>query len=181
MPLWPTPRDSLRLRIFAVKAVPRTDFEVRIAASVLDRLIDHEPDVSREPPASRASSLRELKQAVRRDLEWLLNTRQCIDEIPDDLKELKKSVLVYGLPDFSQANVKSPSDQARLRRVIVEAIRNFEPRLSDVRVTIEPAREVERALHFRIDALLRVDPVSEPVTFDTTLHLYNGEYEVKGG
>ncbi|PYV29211.1 MAG: type VI secretion system baseplate subunit TssE, partial [Acidobacteria bacterium] len=117
----------------------------------------------------------------RRDLEWLLNTRQCIDEIPDDLKELKKSVLVYGLPDFSQANVKSPSDQARLRRVIVEAIRNFEPRLSDVRVTIEPAREVERALHFRIDALLRVDPVSEPVTFDTTLHLYNGEYEVKGG
>ena len=171
----------MRLRVFVVKAVPRTDSEVRIAASVLDRLIDRELDVSREPPASRASSLRELKQAVRRDLEWLLNTRQCIDEIPDDLKELKKSVLVYGLPDFSQANVKSPSDQARLRRVIVEAIRNFEPRLSDVRVTIEPAREVERALHFRIDALLRVDPVSEPVTFDTTLHLYNGEYEVKGG
>jgi len=48
--------------------MPRSDYEVRITPSVLDRLIDEEPEISREPPASRAKNLRQLKQSVRRDL-----------------------------------------------------------------------------------------------------------------
>jgi len=160
--------------------MPRIDSEVRIIPSVLDRLIDHEPEISREPPASRAKSLRLLKMSVRRDLEWLLNTRQFVDEVPEDLKEVRKSVALYGLPDFTAANVKSSTDQLQMRRVIQEVIREFEPRLSNVRVTVEPGRNGERALHFRIDALLRVDPAPEPVTFDSTLHLYNGQYTISG-
>ncbi len=160
--------------------MPRIDAEVRIIPSVLDRLIDYEPEISREPPASRAKSLRLLKMAVRRDLEWLLNTHQFVDEVPEDLKEVRRSVAVYGLPDFTAANVKSPSDQMQMRRLIQEAIRIFEPRLSNVRVSVMPGREGERALHFRIDAMLRVDPAPEPVTFDSTLHLYNGQYTVAG-
>lgn len=42
-------------------------------------------------------------------------------------------------------------------------------------------REHERALRFRIDARLRVEPAPEPVTFDTVLQLHSGEYLVKGG
>jgi type VI secretion system protein ImpF len=66
-----------------------------------------------------------------------------------------------------------------MRHVIEEAIRLFEPRLIDVTVSLESALGAERSLHFRIDARLRVEPSPEPVSFDTTLHLYNGEYTVK--
>jgi type VI secretion system protein ImpF len=35
-------------------------------------------------------------------------------------------------------------------------------------------------LRFRIDALLRVDPAPEPVTFDAVLQLNTQQYLVKG-
>jgi len=159
--------------------MPTQEHEVRITPSVLDRLIDEEPEVSREVPATRQKSLLQLKQAVRRDLEWLLNSRQIIGEIPPDFRELLSSLATYGLPDFTAFNVKNPSDQNRMRRVVEEAIQLFEPRLMDVIVSLEPAAAAERSLHFRIDARLRVEPSPEPVVFDTTLHLYNGEYTVQ--
>jgi type VI secretion system protein ImpF len=59
----------------------RYDNEIRITPSVLDRLIDEEPSVSTEPANTRQKSLRQLKQSVRRDLEWLLNSRQIVNGI----------------------------------------------------------------------------------------------------
>ncbi|MGH9901235.1 MAG: type VI secretion system baseplate subunit TssE, partial [Pyrinomonadaceae bacterium] len=83
----------------------RIDHEVRITLSVLDRLIDYEPEISREAPSSRSKSLHQLKQSLRRDLELLLNTRHT-RELPPGLKELNNSLAAYGLPDYSSANVK---------------------------------------------------------------------------
>ena len=60
-----------------------------------------EPDVSREAPKSRAKSLHDLKLSVRRDLEWLLNSRSYPEGIDERLEEVKKSVIVYGLPDIT--------------------------------------------------------------------------------
>ncbi len=159
--------------------MPRFDNESRITLSVLDRLLDFEPDVSTEPPASRAKSLREFRQAVRRDLEWLLNTRQLVQQVPEGMTELSRSLVSYGLPDFTSASSESTDDQWLMRQAIEETIRTFEPRLQDVTVTLEPARGSERAMHFRIDAMLVVDPAPEPVTFDTALQLVNGEYKVQ--
>jgi type VI secretion system protein ImpF len=159
--------------------MPRYDSEVRITLSVLDRLLDFEPEVSTEPPASRAKTLRQFKQAVKRDLEWLLNTRQVAGGVPEGLKEVSASVAAYGLPDFSAAGALDSSDQDSVRRAIEDAISVFEPRLRDVTVTVEPPRESERALRFRIDASLVVDPAPEPVTFDTTLQLVSGEYRIQ--
>jgi type VI secretion system protein ImpF len=156
----------------------RVDNEVRITLSVLDRLLDYEPDVSYEPPASRAKSMRLFRQAVRRDLEWLLNTRQVARGLPAGLKELNSSLAAYGLPDFTSASADGDDDQALVREAIEATIQTFEPRLQDVVVTLEPPRETERALRFRIDALLMIDPAPEAVTFDTTLQLVSGEYKV---
>jgi type VI secretion system protein ImpF len=158
----------------------RFDNEIRITPSVLDRLIDYEPEVTHEPATSRAASLRQLKQAVRRDLEYLLNTRQVAGGVPASLKELNKSLAVYGLPDFSAVNVDSPEEQTRLRRTLETTIEIFEPRLKGVKVTLEPIRGNERALRFRVDARLQVEPTPEPVTFDTVLQLHSGEYKVRG-
>ena len=147
---------------------------------MLDRLIDYEPELSREPLASRSKSLRQLKDAVKRDLEQLLNTRQSGDWLPPDLKELNNSLAAYGLPDFTSFSVKSPSEQDRLRLALETALTTFEPRLEDINVTILQMGDLQRSLHFRIDARLRVEPAPEPVTFDAMLQLGSGEYLVKG-
>ena len=157
----------------------RFDNEIRITPSVLDRLIDYEPEITREPLASRAKSLRQLKEAVKRDLEQLLNTRQPGDWLPEDLKELNNSLAAYGLPDFSSVSIKSPAEQLRLRRALEAAVTMFEPRLEDVNITLLPAGDLERSLHFRIDARLRIEPAPEPVTFDAMLQLSSGQYLVR--
>jgi len=159
--------------------MPRLDEELRITLSVLDRLVDFEPEASHEALASRSKTLRQLKQAVRRDLEWLLNTRQCF-EVPEDLPALRDSFLSYGLPDFSTLSVKNAEDQSSLVAALENTLRRFEPRLEDVAVSLATVSPLERALRFRIDARLRVDPVPEPITFDTTLQLGSGNFAVKG-
>ena len=158
----------------------RFDNEIRITPSVLDRLLDDRPGETREAPANRQTSLRLLKAAVKRDLEWLLNTRSNPDAPVEGLEEVRKSLAVYGLPDFTTASVKNPHDRDRLRTAVEDAVRNFEPRLEGVEVTLEGESETERAIRFRIDGRLRVDPAPEPVTFDTTLQLTSGEFRVKG-
>lgn len=160
-------------------AIRRTDNEIRITPSVLDRLIDFEPNVTSESPKSRSRSLRELKQAVRRDLEWLLNTRRYAGEVSSTLEEVPNSVVMYGLPDFTAIAAKSPAEQKRLVKELESAIRNFEPRFMDLRITLEPPTSVERVLRFRIDARLKVEPTPEPVTFDTIMQLGSGEYKVQ--
>lgn len=157
----------------------RSDNEIRITPSVLDRLIDYEPELPREPLASRSKSLRQLKESVKRDLEQLLNTRQPGEWLPPDLKELNSSLAAYGLPDFSSVSIKSPSEQSRLRRALEAAITTFEPRLEDVAITLLPLGELHRSLHFRIDARLKVEPAPEPVTFDAMLQLASGQYLVR--
>lgn len=158
----------------------RTDNEVRVTVSVLDRLIDYEPEVTRESIASRQKNLRLLKQSLRRDLEWLLNTRQVVGGIPAELTEVSDSLAAYGLPDFTAASVKSLAEQNRIRREIEMAIATFEPRLADVSVYVEPMSETERMLRFRIDARLLIDPAPEPITFDTALQISSGQYVVQG-
>lgn len=157
----------------------RIDNEIRITPSVLDRLLDFEPDVSREAPKSRSSSLRDLKLSVRRDLEWLLNSRAFSEEIDERLEEVKKSVVVYGLPDITGISAKSHIEQKRLTESLETAIRIFEPRFLNLKVTLEPVNNIDRMLKFRIEARLNVEPTPEPIAFDTVLQLGSGEFEVK--
>ena len=87
---------------------------------------------------------------------------------------------VFGLPDFTSTSIKDPNNQERLRQAIEEEIVLFEPRLEAVNVTLVSGSERERAMHFRIDAQLKVDPAPEPVTFDTLLEAGSGHFTLKG-
>lgn len=156
-----------------------SETEVKVTPSLLDRLIDYEPRESREPAKSRSANLRELKSAVKRDLEYLLNSRSFPEEIPESLPELNKSIALYGLPDFTKNNIKNYTEQKKLSEQLEWAIRTFEPRLMDLEITLDPVNDVERSLRFRILAQLKVDPVPEPIAFDTVLQMGSGEFEVK--
>jgi len=159
--------------------MPSLDKEGPVTLSVLDRLMDEEPKRTQEPPMSRAQSLRELRAALRRDLEWLFNSRATIEESPESLKEVERSVYNYGIQDTSSLYLRSGKDQEALARSIKTAITFFEPRLQSVKVVIQPASDDTRGLHFTIDGLLRMDPAPEPIFFDTLLEPTSGEYKVK--
>ncbi len=160
--------------------MPQNSSDLPVTLSVLDRLIDLEPRDSRELPLSRAASVRRLKEGICRDLEWLLNTRQIAGIGEDSARELSRSVYAYGLPDFTAYSLASPKDQAKLLRLLQSAVKVFEPRLANVRITsVEAASFGSRTLRFRIDGLLMMDPAPEHVSFDTALELTSGEYKVK--
>jgi type VI secretion system protein ImpF len=150
-----------------------------VTVSILDRLLDDDPKRSEEAMPTRAQSLRNLKIGLRRDLEWLLNTRQPV-EIPTSL-ELQKSVYLYGLPDISSLGLANLSDRERLTHAIELAVARFEPRLANVRVSLtSTSGEKAPQLRFAIEGMLRIDPRPEHVTFDTLLELSSREYIVQG-
>jgi type VI secretion system protein ImpF len=159
--------------------VSKSDYDVRVTPSLLDRLIDLDYKSSRDAMPSRAESVRELKRAVQRDLENLLNSRNPYSDLPAAFVEAGQSVVAYGLPDFSALNVSNPNDQHRLRQLIEAAIRAFEPRLVGVSTTLLPSSPVDRAMRLRIDARLLMEPAPEAVSFDVIMPLQTLKYEVK--
>jgi len=161
--------------------VARIPEDQQLMPSVLDRLIDREPENQREAPLSRHQVLRELKQSVRHDLENLLNTRWRCVQWPPDLDALDVSLVNYGIPDFTGASMGTPSSREQLRQVVEQVIRKFEPRFKSVRVKLlEHADETDRSLRLRIDALLYAEPAPEPVIFDSQLEPTSGNFAVKG-
>jgi type VI secretion system protein ImpF len=151
-----------------------------VTPSVLDRLIDNEPKNRSEAMPTYAQSLRVMKAALRRDLEWLMNTRRVIDEPPESCVELRRSVYQYGLPDISSMSIFSPIDQNHLLKAMESVLAFFEPRLIRVKVNLKPVTGAGRMVHFVIEGLLRVDPVPEPIVFDTVLELSSGSYQIQG-
>ena len=146
-------------------------------ASILDRLIDNDPGSSREPVQYRLS-LGQIKDAVVRDLENLLNTRRQILLPPPEYREVNNSSLLYGLQDFTSKNPESPFVRQRLRQAIEQTISRYEPRLKNVTVQVETPNKSARDLRFRITAVLMVEPITEPVTFDTYFDVSRSEYRI---
>lgn len=134
----------------------------------MDRLVD----APLPEDSGRAVPLHEIRHCVSVDLENLLNTRsEGARLIPDSFKECRGSSLTYGILDFSSYSILSPHDRDRIRRSLEQTISLHEPRLTRVRVTLEPQREADRALRFRVDALLDLGEDSEKVQFDAVLQV----------
>ena len=131
---------------------------------------------------SRAESLRQYRVAVKRDLEWLLNTTRMPIPVPASCKETPKSVLFYGLPDIASIVLSNAGDEQRLQRSLETAIALFEPRLSRARVvTRERFRKGRQSITFHVEAMLMMEPAPERISFDTVLEITKGEYNVKEG
>jgi type VI secretion system protein ImpF len=155
--------------------------ERSVQQSLLDRLIDRDPKSSSEPPLTWGESVRRLKDSLRHDLEWLLNTRRIPVEPPEALEELPRSLYYFGFPDITSLGRDSRDTRSRLLRQVEETIAAFEPRLANVKVSLtEFDDDGRRQLRFTIEGLLRMEPNPEQVVFDTVLEMSSGEYRVKG-
>jgi type VI secretion system protein ImpF len=143
--------------------------------------MDDEPGLAEDPPISLYESVRRYRASVLRDLEWLLNTRRTIVPVTDPRSETARSAFVFGLPDITSLSGDSEASQMQVLRNIEEAIRIFEPRLSEVRVSPVGNEEgTRRQIRFVIEGILKMEPSPERVAFDSMLDLSNGEIALGG-
>jgi type VI secretion system protein ImpF len=142
----------------------------RMMPSLLDRLID---------PGSAGWSgygPAQTEAAVGRDIEELLNTRRPRDNSFGGRLELQRSILSYGLPDLSLYHVDSPQMSNQAARLIEDVLRQFEPRLRDVRATpLPPQRATVRVL---IEAFLTAMP-SRPWAFEAEWEPQRGRIRIR--
>jgi type VI secretion system protein ImpF len=152
-----------------------------MALSLLDRLADLEPNSQKEARSSDWEELRQSKASLCRDLAVLLNTRRAEKDFPAGYEEATNSLLSFGVVDFTSYDLKNGPDPDRVRRSIERAIRQFEPRLARVSVTLEEPDPSRPVLRFQIEAFLRIGPADEPVTFDVALFRESRRMAVSGG
>jgi len=150
-----------------------------IVASVLDRL-----SAGLQSTGRLEISVRELKQMILRDIEWLLNSRRFIDEGRlQKLDESRRSILAYGMPDLSTYSRNNPSDIKDVCECIKDILKSYEPRLIQRTVDVDHIKSEnvdDFTLHFRIQGTVHVDPIIEPISFDTFMELNTGSVNIMG-
>ncbi|MGD8278519.1 MAG: type VI secretion system baseplate subunit TssE [Gemmatimonadota bacterium] len=156
------------------------ELEPTVRQSVLDRLLDAEPRLAGDRPISWSESVARMRDSVKRDLEWLLNTRRIPEPASDDFPEVQQSVYHFGIPDMSSMSRDWSETPEILRRQIEECIRLFEPRLTAVQVQTRDTSDPHQRLHFAVHGLLDIEPNPERVMFDTVLEVGSGEFSVTG-
>jgi len=142
-------------------------------ALLFDRLVDV-ADHDEQP--LRILNENQLKASVRRELERLLNTRCSISL--HQIGEEERSVINYGIPDFSSLSPHNADDHALIASIVGQTIQAFEPRLRQVRVEVGPVFSAESALWLNINAELVVGLYSEPVSFPVTLNNKSGSAQL---
>jgi type VI secretion system protein ImpF len=152
----------------------RTKSEVLITQSLIDRLVDQE-----QWPETRAASIIMYRESLKRDVEWLLNTRQPVIPELEFYPATAASVLNYGLPDIHSFDGSAGKEQNVLTVALEKCIRTFEPRINQPRVFLTRTDLLSRSLKFHIEGQIKYENMDEEITFDTVLEMISGEYEVK--
>jgi type VI secretion system protein ImpF len=149
-----------------------------LTPSLLDRLLDDEPNREEEGPLTEQATLRLVKHGLQRDVENLLNSRRSIQSISPSFEELADSLVNYGLSRPHSSEVKRLRSQASLCQLIADTIRRFEPRLQEVRVFPNlPASSPPRSdgiMKFTIEGFLTVTPLRPNVQEISVQAAYDG-------
>lgn len=157
----------------------------RLQPCLLDRLTDDEPQRRQESRDQRIMSLPRYKQAVLRDLSWLLNCScHTRDEPVYEFPEAAASVLNCGVRDVTGLT-SGDVEAGELEWQITEALRTFEPRIDPrtlaVKVEADEAAGDTRAIRFEIKGELWAQPVPESLLIKTEVDLETGECRLRQG
>lgn len=162
----------------------------RLQPSLLDRLTDNDPQRKLESREARVLSPSRLRDCVRRDLAWLLNTThlRAVQEL-DDHPQVARSVLNYGMPDLA-GRTTSSVNTTELEQAIRKVILDFEPRLVArslrVKLFVDDKQMNHNAMSFDIEAELWAQPLPLRLFLRTSVDLETGSIDVvdlgnKGG
>ena len=146
------------------------------AGSLLDRLIDDEADAR----GDGAPSFARLKDGLRRDLEDVLNTRRRFLRPPKALDELDRSLLSYGLADFTNEQLTSLSFRQDFSEEVELVLRRLEPRITVHEVLfLENGDALDRRLRFRIVGAVRLGGERQSLSFDSYVDPVEGAIVVR--
>jgi type VI secretion system protein ImpF len=155
----------------------------QLQPSLLDRLTDLDPEKTKESASQQVLSQKQYKEAVIRDLGWLLNcvSLDCVVDL-GPYPQVARSVLNYGLPDLS-GRTSSSIEVTDLERDLQRVIDRFEPRLIPnslrVRVRSSPHEMGKNALVFEIEGVVFEQPMPFQVLLRSKLDLESGEFDVR--
>jgi type VI secretion system protein ImpF len=147
-----------------------------LLASVRDRLAGLEG-------SGRFAGRQNLDQflaSVHRDLQELLNTRWCVTSWPPGLEELESSLVNYGIPDFTGANMSSPNERLLFCELVEKSIKLHDSRFISVRLKIKDDRDsMDRIFRFQIEAEVQASPEPAEVVFDSEVDPTSRRIHVK--
>ena len=154
----------------------------RLQPSLLDRLTDKDPSSKRESKDRRVLSTQQLRDAVLRDLAWLLNTDNLHDLDLEAHPLVASSVLNFGMRDLTGATASS-LDGKQLKARLVQAIKDFEPRIDpkslSVTVLLSEESYNQNSVSFEIKAQLWAEPVPLDLLLKTEIDLERGDVTVE--
>lgn len=155
----------------------------RLQPCLLDRLTDDEPDKGVESRDKRVFTLRQVREAVLRDLSWLLNTAQRFTgDAVATTPNVASSVVNFGVPDVCGATLSGLSLPA-VERAVAEAVLRFEPRIMAASLVVRAVADADSmgrtALVFEIGGDLWAQPIPEPLHLRTTVDLESGQCSVQ--
>lgn len=156
----------------------------RLQPALLDRLRDDAPELRTEALERSVLSRSQLREAVLRDLTWLLNaTRPPASDGLAHWTEADQSVLNYGMPCFS-GETASSLDITELERAISDALTRFEPRIipGTLQVSTDQQESVldwHNVIGVRISAQIWAQPIPLELLLRTELDLESGLVEVR--
>jgi type VI secretion system protein ImpF len=162
--------------------VAELSLKTRLQPSLLDRLTDHHPEETQEPREARVINEARLRDLLRRDLSWLLNTTHmaAVQDL-STYPEVSRSVLNYGIPDLAGRTLSSV-DPKQLERFMKEAITSYEPRLlkRSLKLSVTSAKTAsgQNGLVFDIEAELWSQPIPLALYLRTEINLEDGSVRV---
>jgi type VI secretion system protein ImpF len=158
----------------------------RLYPALLDRLRDDAPaDQHAEAPEARFINKQQLREAVLRDLTWLMNSVQ-----PGQLDGARypcaaASVINFGLPPMSGGQASSLHVGA-LEAAIRQAIIVFEPRILPDTLQVkalesEAVLDSHNVIQIEIRGFLWAQPLPLEILIRTQLDLETGQTVVREG
>ena len=171
--------------------MPIADIDGFPTPSLIDRLSSDEPDFydstnidasgqlrRQTNKAKSREAVRRYEDSVRRDLEWLFNSRRIKDDRLERYPQVRSSVFCFGIPDLNSEDPSRTHDKDELLHNMEDAVARFDRRLRDL--TIEFGSQVlgSHLLHFHIAGVVMMDPVPAEVAFQSSLDPTNGECKV---
>ncbi len=156
----------------------------RLQPALLDRLTDFNPQTQVEADDTRMMNKSQIRDAVLRDLSWLLNSVQPLNKATAaQYPQAADSVLNYGLPAMS-GQLASRIDVGLLERTIKQAILRFEPRVMEDSLEVKALEassvlDTHNVIEFEIHGFMWAQPVPLELLLRTQVDLEAGQVEVR--
>ena len=156
----------------------------RLQPTLFDRLCDDKRGGTRGSPERRFMSLREFRESVVRDLEWLLNSENLGSVL--DLSghpEAARSVVNYGIASFSGKTI-SNTDLSAIEQSIRDSILCFEPRIDPRSLEVRILADQEAShnkLTLTIGGNLWAEPAPQEFILVTEVDLETGAIQILEG